>query len=95
VITVLASAPFVVGEIWPTAARYVPPMILSLLIFGNLLLALMTWRTEWMVRFLGGSDQLPESVANLYKGIGRQRVGTVLATLFTVFFAALWIKSLI
>ena len=95
VITVLAFAPFVVGKVWPPGARYVPPTILWLLIVGNLFLALTTWRTEWMVRFMGGRNQPPESLENLCKQIGRQRVGTVLATLFTIFFATLWIKSII
>ena len=95
VIVVLAAAPLIVARIWPSAAHYVPPTLLSLFIAMSLLSAFMTWRTESFVRFLGGSDQPPESLANFSKQIKRQRVLTVFTIIFTVIFAVPWVKSIL
>jgi hypothetical protein len=88
-VAVLGFGPVVVRELWPSAASYVPPPMLLLLIALSALLALAAWRTEW---FFGDAS---ERIAKIRNELHRLRVSAAIGLFVTEVLIALWVKSLL
>jgi hypothetical protein len=93
-VALLAFAPVLARELWPSAARFVPPSLLLLLAALTAFLALAAWRTEWLVRVLFADPLQPERLAKLQKELPRQRVTAAIGLVVTGVLIAAWIKSL-
>ena len=95
VVALLGFGPIVVHEFWPAAARFVPPSLLLLFAAGTNFLALMVWRTDWLVRMLFADAVTPERLAEIKRESHRQRLSAAIGLFLAVFLIALWVKSLL
>ena len=93
-VTLLALAPALVREIFPSVAHLVPPSLLLGLAALTAFLTLAAWRTEWLVRTLVADPLPPERLAELQKEIPRVRSGAAIGLIVTFVLFTAWMKSL-
>jgi hypothetical protein len=92
-VVALGAAPVLARAVWPGAASVIPPPLLVLVVAASAFLALLVWRTKWLVRILVPDPLSPEDVARLEKTARAQRASAAIGLMVAVFLIVLWIKS--
>jgi hypothetical protein len=94
-VVLLGAAPVVARYIWPSWAPFIPPSLLVLVIAASVVLALLVWRTEWVVRLLVSEPLSPDRLAGFERTAHAQRVRAMIGLVAAAGLLGLWVTSIL
>ena len=94
-IVTLSFAPIVARYLWPSAVTFIPPPDLVLIIGVSVALALMVWRTKWVVRFLTSQAPPPDKLADWERTASDHRIVATIGLFAAACMVALWLRSVL
>ena len=94
-VVLLGLAPVAARYVWPSAAPFIPPPLLVLVIAASVVLALVVWRTEWVVRFLVSEPVSPDRLASFEKTAHAQRMSAVIGLIAAAGLLGFWLRSIL
>jgi hypothetical protein len=95
VVAVWAGLPHIASAMWPSAAKYFPPSLLSILVLGSSFYALLVWRSEWLLsRMFPGVSGLDISGAQ-YTPAKAERLGAAIGLVVSGLLVTLWVRSVL
>lgn len=93
IVVVLATVPQIASAFLPSAAKYFPPPLLSMLVLGSAFNALLVWRSEWLLsRLFPGVSALDIGVVK-NASAKAQRLGAAIGLAFSIVSVILWVRS--